>query len=132
MICVVILLCAQTNVQGLACLQLQLIQSASQGLTSLFLSVLQAYGKVLCCWASPHASPLLLSCSSHFCMSPELSFYPLHVKMQAHRDRVCTFEVTLTGHYKSPWKSAMNSSLFLKVLFFVLRATACLQSWKHH
>lgn len=132
MFCSVMSLCAQANARGLACLQRQLIPSASQGITSLFLSELQAYGKVLCCRASPDAKPLLLSCRSRFCTSPELSLRPLHVKTQARRGRIGTFEVTLTGHYKSPWKSATNSSLFLKVLLFVLRATACLQSWKHH
>lgn len=105
-------------------MQWQLIPSPSQGITSLFLSALKAYGKVLCCWASPDANPLLLSCSSYFCTSPELSLHPLHVKMQARRGRICTFEVTLTGHYKSPWKSATNSSLFLKVLLFCLKSNS--------
>ena len=83
----------------------QLIPSASQEITSLFLSALQAYSNVLSCWASPDAYPLLC-CSSLFCSWLKLSLHSLHAKMQARRGWGCTFEVTLTGHYKSPWKSA--------------------------
>lgn len=101
----------------------QLIPSASQEITSLFLSALQAYSNVLSCWASPDAYPLLC-CSSLFCSWLKLSLHSLHAKMQAHRGWGCTFEVTLTGHYKSPWKSATKLQFIFKGFTFCLKSNS--------